>query len=66
MYDVYYQTRDFQKSIPIVEKLIEFDANLKEDLVSLYMNTNQHAKALELLTEMEASSKLTVEWSFIS
>lgn len=64
LYDVYYQTRDFQKSIPIVEKLIEFDANLKEDLVSLYMNTNQHAKALELLTEMEASSKLTSRMEF--
>lgn len=64
LYDVYYQTRDFQKSIPIVEKLIEFDANLKEDLVSLYMNTNQHGKALELLTEMEASSKLTSRMEF--
>ena len=49
IYDVYYQTKDYQKSIPIVEKLIEFDANMKEDLVSLYMNTNQHTKALELL-----------------
>ena len=46
LYDVYYQTKDYQKSIPIVEKLIEFDANMKEDLVSLYMNTNQHTKAL--------------------
>lgn len=64
LYDVYYQTRDFQKSIPIVEKLIEFDANLKEDLVSLYMNTNQHGKALELLTQMEASSKLTSRMEF--
>jgi len=25
LYDVYYQTKDFQKSIPVVEKLIEFD-----------------------------------------
>ena len=36
----------FSKINSIVEKLIEFDANLKEDWYSLYMNTNQHAKAL--------------------
>ena len=59
LYDVYYQTKDYQKSIPIVEKLVEFDANMREDLVSLYMNTNQHAKALELLKDMESKSKLT-------
>lgn len=59
LYDVYYQTKDFQKSIPIVEKLIEFDPNMKEDLVSLFMNTNQHGKALELLKDMELKSKLT-------
>lgn len=64
LYDVYYQTKDYQKSIPIVEKLIEFDANLKEDLVSLYMNTHQQTKALELLTEMQASSKLTSRMEF--
>ena len=59
LYDVYYKTKDYQKSIPIVEKLIEFDANMKEDLVSLYMNTNQHGKALELLKDMESKSKLS-------
>lgn len=59
LYDVYYQTKDYQKSIPIVEKLVEFDSNMNEDLVSLYMNTNQHAKALELLKDMESKSKLT-------
>lgn len=59
LYDVYYQTKDFQKSIPIVEKLVEFDTNMREDLVSLYMNTNQHGKALDLLKDMESKSKLT-------
>ena len=58
LYDVYYKTKDYQKSIPIVEKLIEFDANMKEDLVSLYMNTNQHGKALELLKDMESKSNV--------
>src|SRR5574343_76398 len=32
---------------------------MKEDLVSLYMNTNQHDKELELLKNMEATSRLT-------
>jgi tetratricopeptide (TPR) repeat protein len=64
LYDVYYQTKDYQKSIPIVEKLIEFDGNMREDLVSLYMNTNQHAKALELLKDMESKSKLTSTMEF--
>lgn len=64
LYDVYYQTKDYQKSIPIVEKLMEFDSNMKEDLVSLYMNTNQHGKALELLKEMETTSKLTRTMEF--
>lgn len=59
LYDVYYQTKDYQKSIPIVEKLVEFDSNMNEDLVSLYMNTNQHGKALDLLKDMESKSKLT-------
>lgn len=64
LYDVYFQTKDFQKSIPIVEKLIEFDPNMKEDLVSLFMNTNQHGKALQLLKDMESKSKLTSTMEF--
>ena len=64
LYDIYYQTKDFQKSIPVVQKLIEFDPNMREDLVSLYMNTNQKEKALALLKEMEASSNLTRSMEF--
>lgn len=64
LYDVYYQTRDFEKSIPIVQKLIEFDPNMREDLVSLYMNTNQKEKALNLLKEMQATSHLTTTMEF--
>lgn len=64
LYDIYYQTKDFQKSIPVVQKLVEFDPNMREDLVSLYMNTNQKDKALDLLKEMEASSHLTSTMEF--
>ncbi len=64
LYDIYYATKDFQKSIPVVQKLIEFDPNMREDLVSLYMNTNQKEKALALLKEMEAGSHLTSTMEF--
>ena len=37
MYDVCYETKDFNQAIIIVNKLIPFDAEYREDLVSLYM-----------------------------
>jgi len=52
MYDVCYQTQDYNQSIVIVTKLIEFDAGYKEDLVSLYMYTQQFDKALALINEL--------------
>ena len=64
LYDVYYQTKNFEKAIEVVQKLIEFDPNMREDLVSLYMNTDQKEKALYLLKEMEASSHLTKTMEF--
>jgi tetratricopeptide (TPR) repeat protein len=64
LYDVYYQTKNYEKAIGVVQKLIEFDPNMREDLVSLYMNTNQKEKALYLLKEMEASSHLTKTMEF--
>ncbi|MBY0487823.1 MAG: tetratricopeptide repeat protein [Flavobacteriaceae bacterium] len=52
MYDVTYETQDYNKSIAIVQKLIEFKPDFKEDLVSLYMNTQQFDKALDLINEL--------------
>ncbi|RZK08018.1 MAG: cytochrome C biosynthesis protein [Flavobacterium sp.] len=52
MYDVCYQTQDYNQSIIIVTKLIEFDPGYKEDLVSLYMYTQQFDKALALINEL--------------
>lgn len=52
MYDVSYQSRDYQKAIVTVEKLIEFDAVYKDDLTLLYMNTKQFEKALALINEL--------------
>lgn len=64
LYDLYYQTKDFQKAIPVVQTLITFDPNMREDLVSLYLSTNQKENALALLKELEASTNLTRTMEF--
>ncbi|HEY0091011.1 MAG TPA: CDC27 family protein [Flavobacterium sp.] len=52
MYDVCYETRDYAQAIVVVNKLIDFKKEYKEDLTSLYMNTQQFDKALELINEL--------------
>ena len=52
MYDVCYQTKDFNQAIIIVNKIIPFDPEYKEDLVSLYMATRQFDKALAGINEL--------------
>ncbi len=52
MYDVCYETHDYNQAITVVQKLTEFKADYKEDLVSLYMNTQQFDKALDLINEL--------------
>lgn len=52
MYDVCYQIKDYNQAAVIVTKLIEFDAGYKEDLVSLYMYTQQFDKALALINDL--------------
>lgn len=59
LYDVYYQTKNYPKSIEVVQKLISFNDKRKlefqDDLVSLYMYTEQFDKALALIEELEKS-----------
>jgi len=52
IYDVNYQTKNYNQAIITVNKLIEFNEVYKEDLVSLYMNTQQFDKALDLINEL--------------
>jgi len=60
LYDVYYQTKDYPKSIEVVQKLIRFDDNRKlefqDDLVSLYMYTQQFDKAFALIEQLEKTA----------
>ncbi|ESU24216.1 TPR domain protein [Flavobacterium enshiense DK69] len=59
LYDVYYETKDYPNSIIVVQKLIEFDKEFQDDLVSLYMYTHQFEKALALIEEMERTSNIS-------
>ncbi|UOK43199.1 MULTISPECIES: tetratricopeptide repeat protein [Flavobacterium] len=59
LYDVYYETKDYPNSIIVVQKLIEFDKEFQDDLVSLYMYTRQFEKALALIEEMERTSNIS-------
>ena len=52
MYDVCYEKHDYNQAIIVVEKLVEFKEDYKEDLTSLYMNTQQYDKALTLINEL--------------
>ncbi|HET8803985.1 MAG TPA: hypothetical protein VFM72_05350, partial [Aequorivita sp.] len=49
LYELYYQQKEYDKSIPLVEKLIPFDEDYREDLANLYTLTQQYDKALEQL-----------------
>lgn len=53
LYDVYYNTNNYQKAIEVVQKLIPYDKDYKEDLANLYERTEQYDKALQLLDELD-------------
>lgn len=53
LYDVYHKTSNYQKAIDVVQKLIPFDREYKEDLANLYDRTEQFDKALQLLDELD-------------
>ena len=52
LYDVSYATRDYTNAIVVMKKLIEFKKEYKEDLVPLYMFTQQYDDALSLIDEL--------------
>ncbi len=55
LYDVYYQTREYDKAIEIVKELIVFDGDYKEDLANLFARTQQYDKALTVLDELDTA-----------
>ncbi|WP_395055951.1 tetratricopeptide repeat protein [Flavobacterium sp.] len=52
LYEVYYQTKNYNQALVIAQKIIPLDKKYKEDLVSLYMYTQQYDKALVLINEL--------------
>lgn len=56
LYDVYYAAQDWNRAIPIVQKLTKWRKEFyEEDLVSLYMYTSQFEKALALIDSLDES-----------
>ncbi|MFV5703572.1 tetratricopeptide repeat protein [Flavobacterium sp. XS2P12] len=55
MYDVSYETSNYNQALIAINKLIPFDEKYKEDLTSLYMGTKQFDKALDLINELNAT-----------
>jgi tetratricopeptide (TPR) repeat protein len=54
MYDVGFQTKNYERAMVAVQNLIPFDEMYKDDLIPLYIATNQSEKALTVIAEMNA------------
>lgn len=54
LYDLSFQTKNYERAMTAVQQLIGFDERYKDDLIPLYMATNQLEKVLALINEMNA------------
>lgn len=54
IYDLSFQTKNYDRAMVAIQQLILFDERYKDDLIPLYMATNQLEKALALIGEMNA------------
>ncbi|MEN2398455.1 tetratricopeptide repeat protein [Flavobacterium sp. MC2016-06] len=52
IYDVSFETKNYPLAIETIQKIIVFDEEYKDDLISIYMITNQYDKALIAINEM--------------
>ncbi|MET2996121.1 cytochrome C biosynthesis protein [Flavobacterium columnare NBRC 100251 = ATCC 23463] len=59
LYDVYYNTKNYNQGISVLQKIIVLDKKYKEDLLALYMYTRQFDKALILINELDESEGKT-------
>ena len=53
LYEIYYEDKNYDAAILLVEKLILQDSDYKEDLANLYHRTKQYNKALVILDELD-------------
>src|SRR5690554_3296191 len=54
LYDLYHRQKEYDKAIPIVQKLISYDEDYKEDFANLLTLSKQYDKALDQLDELDA------------
>jgi tetratricopeptide (TPR) repeat protein len=54
LYDLSFETKNYERAMTAVQQLIGFDERYKDDLIPLFMATNQLEKALALISEMNA------------
>lgn len=59
LYEVHYETKNYNQGIQILQKIIPFDKNYREDLTSLYMYTRQYDKALLMINELDQTEGKT-------
>lgn len=59
LYDIYYNTKNYTQAVLIAQQIVPLDKNYKEDVVSLYMYTQQYDKALVLINELEQNEGRT-------
>lgn len=53
LYDLYYVQKNYEAALPLVQKLIPYDDDYKEDLANLYSRTKQYDKAIMVLDELD-------------
>ena len=59
LYEVYYQTKNYNQGIATLQRIIPLDAKYKEDLLALYMYSRQYDKALLLINELDETDGKT-------
>ncbi|MDV7391472.1 tetratricopeptide repeat protein, partial [Arthrospira platensis SPKY1] len=52
LYDVYFQSRQYKKAIDALQSVIPLDDKYKDELVTMYMYTQQYDLALNLIEEL--------------
>lgn len=55
LYEVYYETKNYNQGILTLQKIIPLDKNYREDITSLYMYTRQYDKALLMINTLDAT-----------
>lgn len=53
LYEIYYVNRKYDKAEGVIQQLISFDTQYKEDLARLYNTTNRYEEALTLIDELD-------------